>query len=148
MTVIGSDTPVIVRSGVGYLATMDELTDYMQAALDFYTDALARAAIHGVPAEFSGTAYVTALADAFGYRRLNNANPITMTIAPQADVNWVDGAVMSFEQAGAGQVTVVPGAGVQIFSRTGALKTAGQYAVGQVKRIGVNQWVAIGDLTV
>ncbi|AMK19325.1 DUF2793 domain-containing protein [Sphingobium sp. MI1205] len=99
------------------------------------------------PTTQSGTTYTAVRADAGGYILFTNASPVTFTIPPEASVSWPAGSVLTFEQNGAGAVTVSPGAGVTIHSRGSLYTSNGQYAVCQLKKVGTNIWTMTGDLT-
>jgi hypothetical protein len=111
-----------------------------------YTDAQARAAIHAAPTVISGTSHTATLANSYGYLSFTNGSAITFTIPPQASVAWADGVTIAWEQSGAGVITITAGAGVTINSRGGLVASAGQFAVGQLKRTALNTWTLIGDV--
>ncbi len=111
-----------------------------------YTDTDAREAIHAAPTVISGTSHTATLANSYGYLSFTNGSAITFTIPPQADVAWADGVTIAWEQAGAGVITITAGAGVTINSRGGLVASAGQFAVGQLKRTALNTWTLIGDV--
>lgn len=94
----------------------------------------------------SGTTYTLALADAGKMVLLNNVAAITLTVPPQSAVPFALNALVLLQQAGAGQVTVAPGAGVTLRSRGTALKTAGQYAVATLWQQATDVWVLWGDV--
>jgi len=54
--------------------------------------------------------------------------------------------MIEIEQAGAGTLSVVAGAGVTINSRGGDLVLAGQYAVAALKKVATDSWTLTGDL--
>jgi hypothetical protein len=84
--------------------------------------------------------------DAAEYVRFTNAAAVGYTIPPNSAVPIPINAVIEFEQAGAGAVTVIPGAGVTILSRGADLVLAGQYAVAALRKVGTDTWVLTGDL--
>ena len=92
----------------------------------------------------TSTARTLALADEQTYIRCDNASAITVTVPPQSDVAWTDGAEIIIEQAGAGQVTVAAGAGVTIHTSQ-TLLSAAQYSVVTLKRVAEDEWVLGGD---
>jgi hypothetical protein len=94
----------------------------------------------------TGTSYTLDLYDANTYVRLDNAAAIVLTIPPNSAVAFPVDTVISFEQTGAGIVTVTPGSGVTVNSRGGALVSAGQYAVFQVKKVATDVWTLLGDV--
>jgi len=94
------------------------------------------------------TAYTLALTDARKVVETTAATAVTLTAPPNSTVAFPIGTVVGLRQYGAGQVTVVPAAGVTIRSRGGALKTAGQYAEAALTKRATDEWVLTGDVTV
>jgi hypothetical protein len=94
----------------------------------------------------AGTAYTAVAGDANSYIRFTNGGTITFTIPPNSSVAYAIGTEITFEQAGAGLLSVAAGAGVTINSRAGDLTLAGQYAVAAMKKVGTDTWTLTGDL--
>lgn len=94
----------------------------------------------------TGTAYTAAITDAMGYLSFTNGAAITFTIPPNSSVPFPVGTVIEMEQAGAGALTVAPGAAVTVNSRAADLTLAGQYAVAAVKKVATDTWTLTGDL--
>lgn len=90
--------------------------------------------------------HTAALVDSNCYLRFNSATPVTLTIPAQSDVIWGDGVVIALDQMGVGKVTIAPAAGVTLVGADAAYSTRIQYAVGEIKRVGTDSWVALGDL--
>ena len=84
------------------------------------------------------------LTDTQKYLRCSNASAMNITVPPQADVVWTADTEIVIEQTGAGQVTLVAGAGVTIHTSE-TLITAGQYSLVALKRVASNEWVLAGD---
>ncbi|AMK18691.1 DUF2793 domain-containing protein [Sphingobium sp. MI1205] len=103
----------------------------------------AAAALKTVP----GTTYDAVRDDAGSYILFTNALPVAFTIPPEASVNWPVWSVLTFEQNGAGAVTVSPGSGVTINSHGSLYTSGGQHAVCQLKKVGTDIWTMTGDLT-
>ena len=95
----------------------------------------------------TGTTYSPVLADAGDYIRLTNAAAITLTIEPDATTDFAVGTILTFEQGGAGVVTVSPGAGVTLNSRGSVFDIAGQHGVATCVKIAADTWTLTGDLT-
>ena len=94
----------------------------------------------------AGTAYTAVLADAQAYVRFTSASAVTCTVPASSAVAFPIGTVIEVEQAGAGAVTIAPGAGVTVNSRGGDLTLAGQYAVAALKKVAADSWTLTGDL--
>jgi hypothetical protein len=91
--------------------------------------------------------YTFVISDANAIVEMNAAGANTLTVPPNSSVGFPIGTVLNFAQTGAGITTLTLGAGVTINSRIG-LRTAGQYAKGQLYKDAINTWVASGDLQV
>jgi hypothetical protein len=57
------------------------------------------------------------------------------------------GSVVTLVQTGAGQTTIVAGAGVTIRSENSKLKLKAQYATAGLLKIDTDTWVAFGNLS-
>lgn len=90
--------------------------------------------------------YTAVLTDAGKLIRINSGTAKNLTIPPNSSVAFPVNSWFNLSQAGAGQVTVVAGAGVTLRSRVG-LKTGGQYAVASAIKIATDEWLLSGDLT-
>lgn len=94
----------------------------------------------------TGTTYTFALSDAGRCVEGNNAAAITFTIPPNASVAFPAGTVVEVYQAGTGQITVAPGAGVTLRAPDGA-KLAKQYASASLRQRTVDEWVLAGSVS-
>ncbi len=92
----------------------------------------------------SGTTYTTVLGDAENMVEMTNASANTITIPPHSSVAYPVGTSITLVQAGAGQTTIAPGAGVTIHGNPG-LKLTGQWAVAAVIQIASDTWVLAGN---
>lgn len=81
------------------------------------------------------------------YLLFTNTAAKVLTVPSNVIVALPLDSVIFFEQHATGTVTLAPADGVTINSRGGQLKTAGQFAVGQIKQVDDNIWTAIGDLS-
>jgi len=78
--------------------------------------------------------------------------PVVSTVANDVTVplNSIEpftiGATVTIIQAGAGQTTIVPAAGVTVSSEGSKLKLKGQYATVSLLKVGTNSWIAFGNL--
>jgi len=77
---------------------------------------------------------------------MNKASGVNLTIPPNSSVAFDIGTRIMVYQQGAGQVTLVAGAGVTINSLSGNLKITGQYGVVRLYKQATNVWVADGNL--
>jgi len=89
--------------------------------------------------------YATVNADFGGDRliRMNLAGANTFTVDP----SMANGEPLAVTQAGAGQTTIVAGAGVTLVSSNG-LKLRAQNSVATIMKIGADSYLVSGDLTV
>lgn len=97
----------------------------------------------------SGTTYTLALTDAGPnkYLRQSNAGAITTTFPDNATVAFPVGSQVSGIQAGDGQVTLTPAAGVTFTGLDGAYKTLGKGAPWTAIKTGTDTWDIMGSLT-
>jgi hypothetical protein len=91
-------------------------------------------------------AYTLTLADADKAVQMNLAGANALTVPLHATVPLPVGTLIRVEQMGAGKTTLTPFSGVTIRSRGGLLGSNGQYAVMYLRKIGLNEWIADGDL--
>ena len=94
----------------------------------------------------TGTAYTTVLTDDSKLLTLDNAAANTCTIPPNSSVAYPIGTTMTFSQIGAGQTTLVAGAGVTLNTEVGLLMTA-QYAMASAIKIATDTWLVTGSLS-
>lgn len=92
--------------------------------------------------------YSIVLADVGKAVEMNVAGANNLTVPLNSAQAIPVNSVIGIGQYGAGQTTVVATGGVTIRSRGGALKLAGQYAEGSLRKIGSDEWWLSGDITV
>lgn len=90
--------------------------------------------------------YTLALGDAGAFVRMNVATANTLTVPPNSAVAFPIGTFVEGSQAGAGQTTITPGAGVTINASPG-LKTASQYSTFGLLKVATDTWLAYGRLS-
>lgn len=99
-----------------------------------------------IPAVAHNTGVTLALTDAGKFVTVTNASAKTITIPKAATVAFPTGTCLYVSQTGAGQVTIAAGGTVTLHAYTGALHTAGQYAVGMLRKMGTNTWRWFGQI--
>lgn len=106
--------------------------------------------IEGVGAtsvEITGASATLGLQHANRFIRCNNATGQTVTIPPQSAVAWPDDIQLDGVQWGAGAVTFVGAAGVDIRKSSNITATTdGQYSPWGLKRTGINEWLLFGQM--
>ena len=90
--------------------------------------------------------YTLVLGDAAKMVEMNNASANNLTVPPNSSVAFPVGTVIDVLQIGAGQTTIVAGAGVTINNAIG-LKLRAQWSAATLIKRATNTWVAIGDLS-
>lgn len=105
------------------------------------------AALVKVTANRQTGSYTLVLGDAGKVVEMNVASGNNLTVPPNSSVAFPTGTVIEAFQYGAGQTTVVAGAGVTIRSSGGKLKLTGQYSGGALRKIGTDEWCLVGDIT-
>lgn len=97
--------------------------------------------------DITGSAYTLGLTNMDRFNRCNNATAQTITIPTQATVAWPDNIQLEGAQWGAGAVTFVGAAGVNIRkSNKITATTDGQYSPWGLKRVGLNEWLLFGQM--
>jgi len=90
--------------------------------------------------------YTLVLTDAGKVIPVSNASANNVTVPPNSSVAFPTGSVITLIQTGAGQTTIVAGAGVTIQSESSKLKLKAQYATAGLLKIATDTWVAFGNL--
>ena len=91
--------------------------------------------------------YTAVLTDDGKLVTMSNASANTFTVPPNSSVAFGIGTQINIAQLGAGQTTLVAGAGVTINSAGTKLKLKEQYAVATVVKTGTDEWFAVGNLS-
>jgi hypothetical protein len=90
--------------------------------------------------------YTLVLTDASKVLPVSNASANNVTVPPNSSVAFPIGSVVTLIQLGAGQTTIVAGAGVTIRSESSKLKLKAQYATAGLLKTDTDTWVAFGNL--
>lgn len=91
--------------------------------------------------------YTLVLGDAEHYLRVNEILDTTITVPTNSTVGFETGTTVTFEQSGAGSVTIMGDVGVTInCAATHTPVTHGQWAVCQVKKVNTDEWTIFGNL--
>ena len=93
----------------------------------------------------TGTSYTLVLSDAGKVIEMNNASANTATVPPNSSVAFLIGTVLEVAQYGAGQTTIVAGAGVTIRTPSTLILRA-QYSTVSLRKRGTDEWVLSGDV--
>jgi len=93
----------------------------------------------------TGTAYTLVLSDAFKMVTIDNANANTITVPPNSAVAFPANTRIDLGQDGAGQTTIIAGAGVTIRTPE-TLKLRKQWSKASLIRRAADVWDLVGDL--
>jgi len=96
--------------------------------------------------EFSSvttTAYIPSLTDLNKYIIVRNTDAVTITIPTNSSVPFSIGSVITFEQSGAGTITIGGDTGVTI---NGNRSSGGQYMILVLVKTAENIWTCIGGI--
>lgn len=99
-----------------------------------------------IPADVT-TDHTLTLAAAGTSLGVDSATAKNVTVPPNSSVAFAVGTVIEVRQVGAGQVTIVAGAGVTLRSAGGALKLRAQYSAASLLKVATDTWSVQGDLT-
>lgn len=127
-------------------AAYDDIDSDLKAVANAATAAIA-AAVAGVGVNIQTASYTVAITDAGVVVEIFSASANNFTVPPNSSVAFPVGAVLNLTQIGAGQTTIVAGAGVTLRSFGGALKLLGQYAGASLYQRAANDWVVQGALS-
>jgi hypothetical protein len=94
----------------------------------------------------TGTSYTLQQSDATNILRMDNANPISITV-PDDSADISISSLIEVHQVGVGVVTFVAASGVTIQSRDELISTAGQFSVCAIRKVAANTWILTGDLS-
>lgn len=92
--------------------------------------------------------YTLVLTDEGKLIQQNVATANNLTVPTNATVAFPVGTQITIVSIGAGQVTIVPAAGVTINSAGGALKLRVQYSSGTLIKTATDTWLLVGDIIV
>lgn len=84
--------------------------------------------------------YTLVLSDKAKEVRMNVAGSNNLTVPPNSSVAFPIGSMVTISQYGAGQISVVQGAGVTIRSSAGNLLSPGQYSPMVIRKIATDEW--------
>lgn len=90
--------------------------------------------------------YTLTLADINASVEMNVAGANNLTVPPNSSVPYPIGTMIEICQYGAGQTTIVAGAGVTLRSSS-SLTTRAQYSTVSLRQRATNEWIVAGDLT-
>lgn len=90
--------------------------------------------------------YTLAVGDIDNGVEMNVASANNLTVPPNSSVPIAVGKSIMVAQYGAGQTTIVAGAGVTIRSRGAFYKLNAQYAIATLIKVAANEWYLAGDL--
>lgn len=112
-------------------------------SLDYKVEFLSKA----VNSNRQTASYTLVLADAGKVVEQNVASSNNLTVPPNSSVAFIVGTVIEVFQYGAGQTTIVAGAGVTLRAPGGKLKLTSQYSSATLRKIGTDEWAVAGDLS-
>jgi hypothetical protein len=91
--------------------------------------------------------YTLVLADRNKCVEMNLAGANNLTVPPNSSVAFPINTEITIFQYGAGQTTIVAGAGVTLRSKSGQLKIGNQYTAVTLKKVGTDEWYVIGNVS-
>ena len=94
----------------------------------------------------TGATYTAVLTDDGKLVTMSNAGANTITIPPNSSVAFGIGTQINIAQLGAGNTSIVAGAGVTLNSAGTKLKLDAQYAVATCVKTDTNTWFVVGNL--
>jgi hypothetical protein len=105
-----------------------------------------RTEVFPVPKDVTGTSYTLDIGDTQSWLRTTNAASVAITVPPESSVDFDLGAAIAIEQAAAGQVTIVEGAGVTVNKPlTQTRTTRSLSSVVLLVKVAADEWTLSGD---
>lgn len=93
----------------------------------------------------AATTYTPTLADAFAFIQRTSADPQSLTVPAYSSVAYPVGSVLTIEQTGVGELTILPEPGVTLNLAADLTNvTAGQFAVVQLIKTAQDVWSCFG----
>ncbi len=89
--------------------------------------------------------FTLALADNGQYIRCNKGTALTVTVPANATTAMLVGSSITFEQTGAGQVTVLAAGGVTVRTPE-TLLSRKQFSTIALTKLATDEWILIGDI--
>lgn len=137
---------ISARLTAGTMADIKNTADSAYSTANYaYSDIFSKADkadVLGAPTKFiTATAYTLSMADAGQFLEFTSADPVTVTIPPQAEASWVGTPEIRLCQGGAGKVTVVfPTINAVKPASRAAFATPEQHTVLVLKRRDYDLW--------
>lgn len=120
-------------------------TDYLLASVSDVTKRVPPYAVHYLNVNTYEDDTILSAGDANALVVMDKATGVALTIPPSSSVSFRVGTQVLINQTGAGQVTVVAGAGVTINTAQTLLLRA-QHSTVAIMKIATDTWVIMGDL--
>lgn len=111
------------------------------------TTEFVQTAVNSVTTNPQTASYTLALTDAGKVIEMNVGTANNLTVPPNGTIALPVGTTIDVVQYGAGQTTIVAGAGVTIRSSGSKLKLTSQYSAATLYKRGTDEWIAMGDLS-
>ena len=93
----------------------------------------------------STTSRTLGLGDAGSYIRMTNASASVVTVPPQSSVAWADDTEIHIRRAGAGDLTLTEGSGVDLIQPSGGTLVMTNAMTVTLKRVASDTWDVIGQ---
>ena len=104
-------------------------------------------AVVAIAVNVQAASYTLALTDAGKSVEMNVATANNLTVPPNSAVAFPVGTIVEVCQVGAGQTTVVAGAGVTVRTPE-TLVVTGQWSTVSLRKRAIDEWVLAGDVEV
>lgn len=165
LTLDGTNAPTNVEKGKNFIAGVIDIgtraastvsyagsagisaTDVEGAIDELDTEKAPIADLSKITSNRQTGSYTLVLGDAGKVIEMNVGSANNLTIPPNSSVAFPVGTVIEVMQYGAGQTTLVAGAGVTLRSPSGKLKIAVQYGGASLRQIATDEWAVEGNLT-
>lgn len=94
----------------------------------------------------SSSSYTLVLTDRDKLVEINDTSGATLTVPTNSSVSFPIGTQILVVQSGAGQCTIIPSVGVNLYAEGSKVKTVGQYALATLVKCDTDSWYLGGNL--
>ena len=94
----------------------------------------------------SSNSYTLVLTDRDKLVEIDDASGATLTVPTNSSVAFPIGTQILVVQSGAGQCTIIPSVGVNLYAEGSKVKTVGQYALATLVKCDTDSWYLGGNL--
>jgi hypothetical protein len=143
MAIVEADLAALIPADLGPTVTRAQ---FVQLLMDVFHTIATEQNTGVVPVSSKSVSYTLAAADNGSILEFTSGTAVNCTVPPSSSVTFPTGTTIGIDQIGAGQVSIVAGAGVTIHTAS-SLTTRAQYSSATLRMRATDDWIVAGDLT-